>query len=236
MGIQPQDWRAEVFEDERLEKDYHRALKDGDTGRAQALARQIGERQEHGRREGARTVARIESVKPRRPQKGEETRLNRSLERIGKETEKLTKRKATLLGEAADRPTEKLFSQLQGIDAILQRLNYEREGVEQRLNEISRYQELEASRRKQEAESAARQKAEQERGEKIARLDALARETAKAWGVVTQNLATIRRTARELDLPEARWLNGILEQTGAVESIAPVCGLGSGAWVFPRPI
>jgi hypothetical protein len=236
MGIQPQDWRAELLEDERLESDYQRALKDGDTGRAQALARTIGERREHGRREGARTLAAITSRQPRPPAKGEEARLNRSLERIGRESAKREKRKAAVLAEAADNPSDAVFARLQALDRELQNLGYQKSGIHARLDEIERHhQAVEAARRQQE-ESAQRQKAERERGRKVERLNALAKETGAEWKKIVASLSTIKRLAQELDESPDRWLQSILEAAGGVETIAPVSGIGPGAWLFPNPL
>jgi hypothetical protein len=234
MGIQPQDWRAEVFEDERLESDYQRALKDGDTGRAQALAREISGRREDGQREGARTLAAIRSRQPRPPSKGEEARLNRTLDRIGRETAKREKRKAALLAEAADNPSDAVFARLQALDGELQNQGYQKSGIVARLDEIQRHSQAVEAARRQERQSAARQKAEAERQRTVAALDKLSRETAEHWQIVVKNLAAIKAKARELDQAPDRWWGDILRASGGFEAPAPVGGLVN-PWVFPNP-
>lgn len=229
------DWRDEVLIDQQMEEDYQGAVASGDVPTASALGGQIKARRARGERQAERTSAAIEAKRPRGPRKGEEAHLSRSLERIAKECAKWEKRKADLLRRVADNPDDGLFARLQDVDARLQNLAYEKAGICGRLEEIERHhQAVEASRR-QEKERAERKKAEAERREKIAQLDKLTGETSAAWLVVTRNLAAIRRGAAEIQEPEGRWLQGILDASGARECMAPVAGLPSGSWAFPVP-
>jgi hypothetical protein len=231
---QANDWRNEVVIDGQLERSYQESLAAGDVRKARSVAGEIKARRASGERRAARTVAQIEAVRPRRPRAGEESKLAKRQQALGRRIAALEKKKSSVLAGLLDTP-EADFQQAHAIDGDLSNAQYELQAVEERLSQIAAWHDAQAAEKRQREQFAARQKAEAERQRTVAALDKLAKETAEHWRAVVGNLASIKAKARQLDERPDRWLQSILEATGAVETLGPVAGLPAGCWLFPVP-